>query len=463
MALTKATNRMTSGAEVHVDDFGAKGDGVTDDIIAIDAAVAAVSAAGGGIVRFRKATYMKSTDLVIPTRVKLIGDGMDVTIIKNTAANIDGISFGATASARHGGIEGIQILGNSGDTTNIGLQFHSTNGYAHGVFKDIYLIYFGKGMSSGDQLWECQFNGIRSSYAVDYSFYFVGVAGTSSDNLLTKLYSDKVGNTAGAGTGRGFHIVTALRKSTLLNCTVGDTTSTDTQLYITGSFLNILGGNIEGFTLADTKSAVYVGYNSVVSINGMTVQNVAGPAVGEAYVYHSTATTRLTLTSNMQLNPSVPGNLKSMRVSGIGGKIFHTGNRSDADIAYTSTSAGDSGTEIVEVEGRLFLKAIEIDLSGAATTEMLLYLDNLYGYMKSCNVVYSEATSADAGVAINLGNTTDPTFFGTITNAVSKALWSTEEMTIDDRRITKPVILTCVGGKTGTGKAVVTIEYSIME
>ena len=57
MALTKVTYSMILGAPFNVLDYGATGDGSTNDVAAIQAAVSAIKTAGGGTLYFPKGTY----------------------------------------------------------------------------------------------------------------------------------------------------------------------------------------------------------------------------------------------------------------------------------------------------------------------------------------------------------------------------------------------------------------------
>jgi len=108
MALTKATHRMTDGAVINVKDFGATGDGVTDDYAALLAAVNS-----GKHIFFPSGTYMVSQTLNMPTgytgNMSLTGEGKNSTKIKalNTFT-------GAVVNCGHGyhwEFEHIQING----------------------------------------------------------------------------------------------------------------------------------------------------------------------------------------------------------------------------------------------------------------------------------------------------------------------------------------------------------------
>jgi hypothetical protein len=72
MALTKSRNRMTAGAPVNVLDFGAVGDGVTDDTVALQAAL---DAAAGGVLFVPEGQYIVSETLYIPAGTALCGEG----------------------------------------------------------------------------------------------------------------------------------------------------------------------------------------------------------------------------------------------------------------------------------------------------------------------------------------------------------------------------------------------------
>lgn len=86
MSLTKVTYSMIDGAAINVLDYGATGDGVTDDTVAIQAALTALPA-GGGFVYLPAGNYIITSALQITkSGTKFAGDSRIATniIIKST-------------------------------------------------------------------------------------------------------------------------------------------------------------------------------------------------------------------------------------------------------------------------------------------------------------------------------------------------------------------------------------------
>ena len=89
MSLTKATYSMINGAVFNVLDYGAKGDGITDDTAAITAAYddAYTTFSGPGVIYFPKGIY-SVTSLnfnVANSSIHFMGEGLDCTVLKKRA------------------------------------------------------------------------------------------------------------------------------------------------------------------------------------------------------------------------------------------------------------------------------------------------------------------------------------------------------------------------------------------
>ena len=105
--------------------------------------------------------------------------------------------------------------------------------------------------------------------------------------------------------------------------------------------------------------------------------------------------------------------------------------------------------------------AIPLDLSGAAATQIALHLETEGAQLLHAYLLYTEASSADAGVAVKIGKESDDDYYYTGTSEVSKALWYTKEITLlkDDYTAGDTIILSSAGGKTGTGEIILILEY----
>lgn len=136
MALTKATYSMISGAPANVFDFGATGDGSTDDTSAIQSAIDSVSSLGGDVIfPVPSVAYKTTTTLTLPIGVRLIGQGAPLRW-RNTKTPVVIKYYGSTACISvvapastvvdAGQIINLQIDGENAQANTDGLVLNAT-------------------------------------------------------------------------------------------------------------------------------------------------------------------------------------------------------------------------------------------------------------------------------------------------------------------------------------------------
>ncbi|WP_275948760.1 glycosyl hydrolase family 28-related protein [Pseudomonas sp. MWU16-30317] len=118
-------------------DFGAKGDGVTDDTHAIQLAINAAFKAGGGEVYVPPGTFIVSGtnadggSLTLKSNVTLTGAGQDITTLqlaRGTSYDIDGlVRTSSTSNTHDAGIKDLTLLGTSAYTSG------TVNGFVTGA------------------------------------------------------------------------------------------------------------------------------------------------------------------------------------------------------------------------------------------------------------------------------------------------------------------------------------------
>jgi hypothetical protein len=167
MSLTKVHNRMVSGASFNVKDYGAKGDGTTDDTTAIQAAIDACYNANGGEVYFPQGEYLvsKQASTVALDTYSSIG----CALLLKSWIDIRGVSIGTGASTETG--SRIKLA----DTQNCHV-FGNFEGTANGL--------------SGCSIYDININGNRTNNLTDGSGIFIG-----SIYSNTTFFNVKIGQT----------------------------------------------------------------------------------------------------------------------------------------------------------------------------------------------------------------------------------------------------------------------------
>lgn len=151
MALTKASFTMITGAYVNVLDFGATGDGTTNDAVAIQAAFNAANTTPSKTVYFPAGTYLTNSTLTVNPNTtngvvpQIVGEGSQASIIKA------GPGLGANPILKHQGSSpsanikwtGFQLVGTGSANGQYGV-YHINTCFVN--YDDIYFAALQEGI-----------------------------------------------------------------------------------------------------------------------------------------------------------------------------------------------------------------------------------------------------------------------------------------------------------------------------
>jgi hypothetical protein len=266
MALTKANYRMIENAPANVKDFGATGDGVTNDYTAIQAAVNS----GAKKVFIPTGTYIVNSPVKVPPDVSIYGDGKQATIITcdtGISGNFSQFNFaGSSPDAGEGlftflpGGNPSQIAGLNADLTigDVDIVFSSAHGLSVGdlfiVNDETFKVLVKNISGSGFQVGETLTGGTTGATGVIKTIQLNGTYGTlyiekTSSNFMQPIY--------GQSAATNETVTGSVSGTTATTTIIGGSFTAHRDSYALGDM----------FTVADVPNA------TTVRING-TVRNI---------------------------------------------------------------------------------------------------------------------------------------------------------------------------------------------
>lgn len=178
--------------DINVLDFGAKGDGITDDTLAINNTILAAQDAGGGIVKIPEGTYRTTSQITIKPNVIVMGAGRGKTIVR--LSTYDQVFI----LENHASLKDLTADANNtnnGQTSKLGVIGIIGN-YCIVDTVEVIRGYTGLVVTAGSH------NLIRNIHSHDNRSRGVQLDPFAHDNIVTGVYSHNNGN-AGIIIGHG--------------------------------------------------------------------------------------------------------------------------------------------------------------------------------------------------------------------------------------------------------------------
>lgn len=191
MALTKVSYSMIQGAVANVLDFGAVGNNVADDTVAIQAAIDSVKVSGGAVY-FPTGTYKITDTIVVDTGVYttgliLFGDGRN-TIISQTGTNKDAIHLSTTQFLQNSGLRDLKIVCDADAGHCINIVYGVTTCFVTNVDMEqanpAKSLIFGDYTSFGGGVYDTKFSG--GSWYCNPNCTVPGVAFTANGTIFNE-------------------------------------------------------------------------------------------------------------------------------------------------------------------------------------------------------------------------------------------------------------------------------------
>ena len=334
----------------NVQNFGAKGDGITDDTAAIQSAIDAAAAAGGGQVYMPTGTYIVSGGeepsdgcLMLKSNVYLYGDGMGETTVKvadGSDTKITGVIRSAYGEETHDfGVSNLTIDGNRDNTT--GKIDGWFNGYIPGEAG-----YDSNVTLDSVEIKDC------SGYGFDPHEQTVNMViknsvshGNGLDGFVADFLSDSTfeNNVAYDNDRHGFNVVTSTHDFTLTNNVAynnggnGIVVQRGSEDIPSPSNITITGGEVYG----NGAEGVLIKLSSEVTVSGVDIHDNASAGI-RIYGSNHVEIIDNTLNNNSLGNPVPEIIIQSYDDTlGVSGKYF---NGSDNTIQGNIISGSNLST-----------------------------------------------------------------------------------------------------------------------